>query len=112
MVFSFVHGTEGDRATSLSSASRNGSIDASRLSPKSINGMLLHAARRRSWALCTRKKNYLLALFTFVHGAEGDRATSASSVLHICRQRGFLGHPLRISNFFKYWAYTARAFAQ
>ena len=30
--FSFVRGSEGDRATSPSSASRNGSIDASRLS--------------------------------------------------------------------------------
>ena len=35
-------------------------------------------------------KNYLLALFTFVHGAEGDRATSPSSTsrngsIHACR---------------------------
>ena len=29
-----------------------------------------------------------------------------------CRQRGFSGHPLRISNIFKYWAYAARALAQ
>ena len=29
--------------------------------------------------LHTEKKTYLLALFTFVHGAEGDRATSPSS---------------------------------
>ena len=29
--------------------------------------------------LHTEKKPYLLALFTFVHGAEGDRATSPSS---------------------------------
>ena len=29
-----------------------------------------------------------------------------------CRQRGFPGHPLRISNIFKYWAYAARALAQ
>ena len=32
VTFSFVHGSEGDRATSPSSASRNGSIDASRVS--------------------------------------------------------------------------------
>ena len=32
VTFCFVHGAEGDRATSPSFASRNGSIDASRLS--------------------------------------------------------------------------------
>ena len=28
-----------------------------------------------------------------------------------CKQRGFFGHPLQISNIFKYWAYAARALA-
>ena len=39
--------------------------------------MLLLAAGRRSWALHTGKK-YLLAIFTFVHGAEGNRAMPPS----------------------------------
>ena len=34
VIFSFVHGVEGDRAMSPSSTNRNGSIDASRSSPK------------------------------------------------------------------------------
>ena len=41
--------------------------------------MLFLAAGRRSWAFYTQKKNYMLALLTFVRGAEGDRAPSFSS---------------------------------
>ena len=133
----FVCGTEGERATSPSSASGNGSIYASRSSPeaqieryflqledevghftngkklpacisylcswrrgregnvalfckwkrvdlcfqivaRSANCTLLLAAGRRSWAFYKRKKNYLLALSIFVHGVEGDEATSPS----------------------------------
>ena len=77
VTFSFVRGSEGDRATSPSSASRNGSIDASRLSLEAqmerdfmkLEGEFRHFAH---------KKNYLLALFTFVHGVEDDEATSPS----------------------------------
>ena len=32
-------------------------------------------------------------------------------ISRVCRQHGFPGHPLWISNIFKFWAYTARAFA-
>ena len=62
---------------SPSSASRNGSIDASKLSLeaqmerdfKQLEGKVRHFAH---------EKNYLLALFTFVRGVEDDEATSPS----------------------------------
>ena len=76
-LFTFVRGTEGGRATSPSFASRNGSIDASRLSLEAqmkrdlmqLEGKVGHFAH---------EKNYLLALFTFVRGVEDDEATSPS----------------------------------
>ena len=77
--FIFVRGVEGDRATSPFCASRNGSIDAARLSLEvqmerdimQLEGEVGHFAHR--------KKTTCLQIFTFVHGAEGDRATSPSS---------------------------------
>ena len=67
----------GDRPTSPSSASGNGSIDASRSSPgvqmecyfMELEGEVGHF---------TSGKKRLLAIFFFVCGAEGDRATSPS----------------------------------
>ena len=77
--FSILRLAEGDRATSSSSASRNGSIHASRLS--------LEAEIERYFMLLegegghfTHGKNYLLPIISFVHGAEGDEATSPSFV--------------------------------
>ena len=78
VTFSFLRGSDGDRATSPSSASRNGWIDASRLSleaqmerdfmqPEAEVGHFAHG------------KKYQLALFTSVPGSEGDRARSPSS---------------------------------
>ena len=75
--FSFFCGVEGDRATLLSFASRNESIDASRLSLEvqmecdfmQLEGEVGHFAHG---------KNCLLANLTFVCGAKGDRATSPS----------------------------------
>ena len=74
-----VRGAEGDRAASPSFASRNKSIDASILS--------LEVQMERDFLLLEvevghfayRKKPYLLALFTFVCGAEGDMEMSPSS---------------------------------
>ena len=59
-IFTFVRGAEGDRATLPSSASRHGSVDASRLSLETEMERGLHAAGRRSWARCTRKKTTCL----------------------------------------------------
>ena len=78
-LLTFVHGTEGDRDMLPSSASRNGSIDAARA--------LLEAQIERDFMQLAGKaehfghgkKNYLLAIFTFVNGEEGGRATSSSS---------------------------------
>ena len=79
MTFSFVRGPEGDRATSPSSASRNGSIDASRLSLEAQMQRYFMQLEGEAGPLCTRKKNYLLVTFSFFRGSEGDRATSPSS---------------------------------
>ena len=77
VTFSFVHGSKGDRATSPSFASRNKLIDASRL--------FLEAQMERDFMQLEGEvghfahgKNYLIALFTFVRGVEGDEATSPS----------------------------------
>ena len=78
VTFSIFRGPEGDRATSPSSTSRNGLIDASRLSLEAqmerdfmqLEGEVGHFAQ---------EKKYQLALFTFARGSEGDRATSPSS---------------------------------
>ena len=136
-LFTFVHGVEGDEATSPSFASRNGLIGASRSSPEAqmeldfvqLEGEVGHFAHGKK-PTCLRflplfmaqratgqrrpllqvemgrlmlpdclwkrtvnvtscnwkaklgtlhmEKNYLLALFTFVCGVEGDEATSPS----------------------------------
>ena len=77
VIFSFVPSSEDDRATSPSSSSINGLIDASRLSPQAqmecdfmqLEGEVGHFAQG---------KNNLIALFTFVHGVESDEATPPS----------------------------------
>ena len=74
-LFTFIRGAEGDRATSSSSASRNGSIDASRLSLEAqmerdfmqLEGEVGHFAHG---------KNYLIAFFYLILGVEDDEATS------------------------------------
>ena len=78
-LFTFVHGAKGDRATSPSFASRNGSIHASRLSLEAQmeRDFILLEGEARHFA---HGKNYLLAILSFVHGAEGDEATSPSFV--------------------------------
>ena len=78
-LFTFVRGAEGDRATSPSSASRNGSIHASRLSLEAQmeRDFILLEGEARHFA---HGKNYLLAILSFVCGAEGDEATSPSFV--------------------------------
>ena len=137
ITFSFVHGSEGDRAISASSASRNTLIDASRslleaqmeldfmqledevqhfahgkkttclhflplfvvqratrqrcplLQVETGRLMLPDCLWKRKWNMTScswksklgtfhTKKNYLLALFIFVHGVEDDEATSPS----------------------------------
>ena len=78
VTFSFVHGPEGDRAMSPSSASRNRLIGASRSSPEAqmqryfmqLEGEVGHFAHG---------KNYLLVTFSFFRGSEGDSSTSPSS---------------------------------
>ena len=55
-----VCGTEGDRAMSPSSPSRDGSIHASRLFVEVQMERDFHAAKRRSWALCTWEKTTCL----------------------------------------------------
>ena len=70
--------THGDRTTSPSSASENGSIDASRSSPEAqIERYFLQPEDEVGHF--THGKKCLLALLTFVHGAKGDRETSPSS---------------------------------
>ena len=78
-LFSFVRGAKGDRATSPSSASRNGSIHASKLSLEAQmeRDFILLEGEARHFA---HGKNYLLAILSFVHGVEGDEATSPSFV--------------------------------
>ena len=77
-IFSFVRGAEGDEATSPSFASRHKSIDASRLSLEvQIERDFMQLAGRAEH-FGHGKKNYLLAIFSFVRGAEGDEATSPS----------------------------------
>ena len=78
-LFTFVRGAKGDRATSPSSASRNGSIHASRLSLEAQmeRDFILLEGEARHFA---HGKNYLLAILSFVRGAEGDEATSPSFV--------------------------------
>ena len=78
-LFAFVCGSEGDRATSPSSASRNGPIDASKASLEAqmerdfmqLAGEIGHSAHG---------KKSQLAILSFVHGAESDEATSSSFV--------------------------------
>ena len=77
VTFSFVRGSEGDRVTSPSSASRNGSIDASRLSLEAQMEHDFMQLEAKVGHFAHRKKN-LIALFTFVRGVEGDEATSPS----------------------------------
>ena len=68
----------GDRTTSPSFASGNGSIDASRSLPEAqIDRYFLQPEDEVGHF--THGKKCLLALLTFVHGAEGDRETSPSS---------------------------------
>ena len=78
-LFTFVRGAKGDRATSPSSASRNGSIHASRLSLEAqmeCDFILLEGEARHF----AHGKNYLLVILSFVHDAEGDEATLSSSI--------------------------------
>ena len=77
-IFTFVHGAEGDRATSPSFASRNRSIDASKLSLKVQMQLYFMLLEGEVGHFAHRKKIHLLAIFTVVHGAEGNRATSPS----------------------------------
>ena len=74
---SFVHGAKGDRATSPSSASGNGSIYASRSSPEAQIARYFLQLEDEVGHLHTGK-NYLLAFSSFVRGVEGDEATSPS----------------------------------
>ena len=74
-VLTFVHGAEGDKATSPSFASRHKSIDASRLSLKAQIECAFMQLAGKAEHFGQGKKNYLLAIFSFVHGAEGDEAT-------------------------------------
>ena len=77
VLFIFVHGAEGDRAMSPSFASRNGSMDASRLSLEvQMKRDIMQLAGKAGHF--TNKKNYLLVILSFVHGVEGDEATSPS----------------------------------
>ena len=78
-IFSILRLAKGDRATSFSFASRNGSIDASRLSLEAEMERYFMLLEGEGGHFANEKKTYLLVLFTFVHGAEGDRATSPSS---------------------------------
>ena len=73
----FVCGAEGDRATSPSSASGNGSIYASRSSPEAQIARYFLQLEDEVGHFHT-EKNYLLALSSFVRGVEGDEATSPS----------------------------------
>ena len=77
MNLSFVHGVEGDRATSHSCASTKGSIDASSssLEVQMACCFMQLVCKVREF---THKKIYLLANLSFVHGAEGDGTTSPS----------------------------------
>ena len=79
VLFTFVHGVEGDEATSPSFASRNGLIDASISSPEAQIELDFMQLEGKVGHFAHGKKNYLLVLFTVVHGSEGDRATSPSS---------------------------------
>ena len=74
-LFTFVHGAEGDRATSPSFASRNGSIDAAKapLEAQMERNFMQLASKAGRF---THGKNCLLAILSFVHGVEGDEATS------------------------------------
>ena len=77
MIFYFVHGAEGDRATSPSSTSRNGSIDASRLSLEAqMEHDFVQLAGKSGHF--THGKNSLLAILSFVRGKQGDETTSPS----------------------------------
>ena len=78
-IFTSVCDEEGNRATSPFSETRDGSINASRLSLEAqmeCDFMLLEG---EAGHFAHGKKNYLLVLFAFVRGTEGDRATSPSS---------------------------------
>ena len=76
-IVTFVRGAEGDRATSPSSASRKGSIDAPRASLEvQMQRYFMQLAGEAGHF--TQRKNYLLAIVSFVRGAEGDEATSPS----------------------------------
>ena len=77
VTFSFVRGSEGDRATSPSFASRNGLIDASRLSLEAqmerdfmqLEGEVGHFAHG--------KKTYLTSLFYLCSWCRGRRGNVA-----------------------------------
>ena len=78
-LFTFLRGAEGDRATSPSSGSKNGSSDGSRSSPDSqMERCFMQLAGKAGHF--THGKNYLLPIVSFVRGAEGDEATSPSFV--------------------------------
>ena len=73
----FVHGAEGDRATSPSSASRNGSIDASRsLLEVQIERYFLQLEDAKLGILDT-EKNYLLVLSSLCSWRRGRRGNVA-----------------------------------
>ena len=62
-LFTFVHGSEGDRPTSPSSASRNGSIDTSRLSLEAQMQRDFMHLEGEVGPFCTRKKLPDLAFY-------------------------------------------------
>ena len=74
-ILSFVRGVEGDRTTSPSFENTNGSIDAfnSSLEARMARCFMQLVGKVGNF---TRKKFYLLAKSSFVHGAEGDGETS------------------------------------
>ena len=74
----FVHGGQSDRVASPSFARRNGSIDASKLSLK-VQMERYFMVLEGYVGNFAHGKNYMLAIFTFVYGAEGDEAMSPSS---------------------------------
>ena len=78
-IFTFVHGAEGDRATSPSFTSRNRSNHATRMSLEAQmeRDFMQLAGEARHF---THGKNYLFAILSFVCGADGDEATSPSFV--------------------------------
>ena len=77
VLFTFVCGVEGNRGTSPTSTSRNGSIDPSRLSLEAqIKCDFMQLVGKAGHF--TRGNNYPLAILSFVHGVESDKATPPS----------------------------------